>query len=146
MQPMLRLIVTGSQGWTNQGFVWLQLTKALRRANDADRGLLVVQGDCQRGPDRFAKQWAMEQMRWGAAVDVEDHPADWSRGLSGGFRRSEKMVRLGAWGILGFLADCPKPDCKRPRPHGSHGTTHCLRVAKKHGIPAKAWKTKGWRT
>lgn len=142
-EPALRLIVTGSRNWTNEDFVWGQLTKAMVAAGG--RKLIVVQGEGNRGPDRFARRWAMEQMRWGTQVDVESWEADRSNGPSGSFRRNERMVRAGAWGILGFLADCDKLDCRRPRPHGSHGTTHCLRVARRYLVPAKVWKTKGWK-
>lgn len=145
-KPYLRLLVTGSRNFTNSDFVESQLVVRFARAQQAGRGLLIVQGDCPNGPDRFAARWAMEQMRWGAQVDLESHRADWSRGPGEGFRRNERMVRLGAWGVLGFVADCVKPNCTRPRPHGSHGTMHCLKVAKVHDLPIRVWKTKGWQT
>ena len=139
---VLRVIVTGSRTWTNWQFVWTKLDGVLEKA---DRRIVVVQGECTDGPDMYAKRWALVQEAKGYPVTLENHKADWSQGNGAGFRRSERMVRLGAWGVLGFVDDCRLHYCNRPRPHGSHGTSHCLKVAKYYKIPIKAWKTKDWK-
>lgn len=137
-----RVIVTGSRNWINEDFVWTQLTAVQWKEK---RPLTVIHGGCRDGADRFAASWVLFQVSHGGMVRPLVFPADWSKGLSDGFRRNERMVRSGADLILGFLADCTKPGCDRPRPHGSHGTSHCLKVAKAHRIPVRAWRTKGWR-
>ena len=145
-KPALRLIVTGSRTFTNKDFVWMKLTNTMARVHGLGRNLLIVHGGCPEGPDAFADEWVDFLLSTKASgIDREVHLAKWRRlGPSAGFRRNEEMVRLGAWGVLGFLDQCYKPDCTRPKPHGSHGTSHCLKVARHYKIPIKAWKTKGW--
>lgn len=136
----LRLLVTGSRNWTREHKVHLKLNEAVKRARG--RNIILVHGGCPEGVDNFARRWYLrEQVFNRQLVDMEIHRADWSKGLSAGFRRNEHMVRLGAWGVLGFVAPCTKPNCPRgPAPHGSHGTMHCLKVAKAHKLNIHAWK------
>lgn len=136
----LRLLVTGSRNFRREHFVHRKLNEAVKRARGRD--IILVHGDCPDGPDNFAHRWyGKERVFNRQLVDEDRVPADWSKGLSAGFRRNEVMVRRGAWGVLGFVAPCIKPNCPRgPAPHGSHGTMHCLKVAKAHHLNIKAWK------
>ncbi|MGX9924151.1 SLOG family protein [Streptomyces sp. NPDC002248] len=141
----LRVIVTGSRNWSAEHIVHTKLDEAVGRA--APLPIILVQGGCSEGPDNFSHRWFLRTQvaNPSAVADEEIWEADWSQGLSGGFRRNEHMVRAGAWGVLGFVAPCIKPGCTRNggKPHGSHGTMHCLKVARHYNLPIRAWK-RGW--
>lgn len=137
----LRLLVTGSRNWSREHLVHLKLNQALGRAGN--RRVRLVHGGCPQGVDNFAQRWyERERVFNNRLLDPDIYKADWNKGLSAGFRRNEQMVLDGAWGVLGFVAPCIKPRCTRDdgKPHGSHGTMHCLKVAKARGLPIKAWK------
>lgn len=135
----LRLLVTGSQNFTKEHFVHTKLDQAVLRARG--RRIILVQGACPKGPDNFAHRWYERRRVFNRNLSEEQVPADWHRfGLSAGFRRNEEMVRRGAWGVLGFVAPCIKPGCRREGIHGSHGTMHCLKVAKHYNLNIRAWK------
>lgn len=140
IQP-LRLLITGSRNWSREHWVHIKLAEAMERARG--RQVRLVHGGCPEGVDNFAQRWyERERVFNRQLLRPEIHRADWDKGLSGGFRRNERMVRLGAWGVLGFVAPCIKPGCTRNngQPHGSHGTSHCLKVAKAHNLHIRAWK------
>lgn len=136
----LRLLVTGSRNWSREHQVHLKLAEAVRRAEN--RPVVLVHGGCLEGVDNFVSRWYERERVFNRHLHQEIHEADWDTGLSAGFRRNEFMVKLGAWGVLGFAGPCIKPSCKRPKPHGSHGTMHCLKVAKHYKLPIRAWKEK----
>lgn len=128
-----RVIVTGSQDWTDPELV----RKVLRAVWIwAPPGTVLVSGGCPRGADRLAERaWR------GLGGEVERHRPDWPRyGKAAGFRRSEHMVLLGASLCVAFGMPCRKPECagKDPDPkwpyHVTHGTGHCSLFAEEHGI------------
>lgn len=130
----MRVLVTGSRSWRGHEPVHAALDELLA----AHPGMVLVHGACAQGVDAIADRWAT--LRGLPASRVERHPAQWRRyGRSAGLRRNEHMVRLGADVCLAFIGECVKPGCDRPRPHGSHGATHCADLAQAAGIPVRRW-------
>lgn len=141
MTPLpLRLLLTGSREGVGEHLVFGKLSE--KRQQAGSRGLILVHGDCPDGVDNSGNRWYERERMHQPPLFEEAHPANWNKyGNSAGFRRNEVMVRMGAWGVLGLVAPCTKKDCKRkPQPHGTHGTMHCLKVAKHYGLPIQAWK------
>jgi hypothetical protein len=119
-----RILITGSRDWTDRVVIQDALYEtwvALGQPRDA----ILVQGEA-RGADKICKEvWNYWQF------PVESHPADWSTyGRRAGTLRNEKMVALGATVCLAF----PLPQ--------SIGTFHCMRIARRAGIPVKDYGTK----
>ena len=129
----MRVLVAGSRTWTNDAAI----RQALRYATEghAFDYVTIVHGDCPTGADRIANHIADY---WGIAC--ERHPAAWQEyGKAAGFIRNAEMVAAGADVCLAFLMPCTKPSCPHPRPHPSHGATHCADLAEKAGIPTYRW-------
>lgn len=136
-----RLLVTGSQDWDDAATVW----RVLKAVWTFDPDTLLVSGGCPRGADLLCESYWDEYLGGG----VERHRPDWYPNRDGvldraaGFRRSEHMVRLGAWGCAAFILPCEKPGCADRRPdrglayHGTHGSVHCANYAEDHGIPVR---------
>jgi hypothetical protein len=115
-----RVLVTGSREFTDYDMLAEVLAAELAEHPD----MIVVHGDCPSGLDALAKRWCVEN-----GVAQEPHPADWRRlGKSAGFRRNTFMAGLGARRCHAF----PLP--------GSRGTLHCMKVAKRAGIPVNVHK------
>lgn len=139
--PRRRLLVTGSQDWDDATTIW----RVLKVAWTFDPDILLVSGACPRGADLLCETYWDEYLGGG----TERHPANWypngSRTLdrSAGFRRSEYMVSLGAWGCAAFILPCERRDCRGRPPdrgldyHGTHGSVHCADYAEDHGIATR---------
>jgi len=130
-----RVLVTGSQGWQDAELV----ARVLRALWILTEGGVLVSGGCPRGADALAER------AWRAlGGEVERHRPEWGRyGNSAGFRRSEKMVQLGAGICVAFILPCDKPLCEGKPPdrgleyHGTHGSVHCADYAEDHGIATR---------
>lgn len=132
-----RILITGSRDWTNETRVAFALGAACSRLLKGNGGypnqFTVVHGACPSGADALADRIARDQ---GMAVEV--HPADWeTNGRAAGLVRNAAMVDLGADICLAFCMPCTKSGCTKPKPHDSHGTTHCLERAKAAGIEVR---------
>lgn len=130
----MRVLVTGSRDWTDWATVWLALDEVDRESSEP---LTVVHGACPTGADEFADQWGTQ-----AGCTVERHPATWRLpngqiDKGAGFARNAHMVGLGADVCLAFIGPCTKERCTAPRPHGSHGASHCSALADSAGIPVR---------
>jgi hypothetical protein len=138
----MRVLITISRTWTNSEPVhrWLDMLATQYGS------LTVVQGAAKKG-DAIAANWAADAKRRGLPVVDEPHPADWDKhGIGAGLIRNEEMVNDGADICLAFIDECRKPPSKckrRPRPHGSHGATHCADLAEDAGIETRRFT---WRT
>lgn len=161
----LRVGVTGSRTYRDVSTIREALVDACRRGRPHEGHLLIHgQCDPQhpdmgrRIPWRRAKKLSIEVQgrlagadwlcEWVALEleardcmpwDICGYPADWYPGgtfdRTAGFRRNGQMVEAGADEWEAFLALCVKPGCRQPRPHPSHGASHCADLAWKSGIP-----------
>jgi hypothetical protein len=119
-----RILVTGSRDWPDHDVIYDALDAALNAA-PKDRDTWLVVGDCPRGADRIAYQWAVTAM-----VPIDVHLADWAtHGKAAGPIRNGAMVRAGANLCLAFIQA------------GSRGATHTLELARRAGIPTRVWTT-----
>lgn len=111
----MRVIVTGSRGWSDRGRISDRLA-LLPGADDT----VVVHG-AARGVDRIAGQEAEK-----LGLRVEAHPADWiAHKKAAGFVRNEQMAVAGADLCLAFW------DSK------STGTQDMIQRALRHDIPVE---------
>lgn len=132
---MMRVLITGSRGWTHRAVVegvldhWQAVACGVGRRYQQGP-LVIVHGACPRGADAHADRWATRH-----GVQVERHPADWQRyGPRSGFVRNAEMVAAGADLCLAFILPCDKLTCPRRGQHDSHGTDHCAGLARAAGI------------
>lgn len=126
----VRILVTGSRTWTDAPAVHV----ALAEATAGHRGCVIVHGDCPRGADRIARDWAR-----GNGHRHEPHPADWTKGRAAGHLRNSEMVALGADVVLAFVDTCETPGCPRRGQHFSHGTQDCVKKAAAAGIRVETY-------
>ena len=114
----MRILFTGSRWLTDTHLVEDALINVIAETRE---DVVVVHGDCPTGADAIAQDF-VDHARL-KSVQVERHPADWSRGKRGGPDRNQEMVDLGADVCLAF-------------PLGeSRGTRDCIRRARTAGIP-----------
>lgn len=117
--------MTGSRAWSKPadvGTVLGALYEALQLHPDKPP-MTVIHGDCPRGADKFADQWAVRAIDDGKNVVVERYPADWETyGKSAGFKRNTAMVETGVDVCVAFFAG------------KSRGTWHCYSAAKRAGV------------
>lgn len=114
----IRVLVAGSQLWTDHEFIWDELYRLLGEYGR----FTLIHGDCPTGADHFADTWAYE-VGLDLSDDVERYPADWARyKKAAGYRRNAEMIKLGADLCVVFILD------------ESPGSEHTLKLAKKAGI------------
>jgi hypothetical protein len=117
----MRILITGSRNWPDDGTVEQAILDVKNWFYFDWEDVVIVHGDCPTGADAIADEFATEY-----DIKVERHPADWKKhGRAAGPIRNQEMVDLGADICLAF----PLPD--------SRGTIHCMKAAKKAGIPVK---------
>lgn len=110
----MRILITGSREHEDVELIEYAIESQLNYAEE----ITIVHGDCPRGADAIADQYAMDN-----DLQVERHPADWERySKKAGIIRNQEMVDLGADICIAF------PIGKSP------GTRHCANAAKRAGI------------
>jgi hypothetical protein len=155
-----RVLVTGSRSWRDYSFLCGVLDGILA----AHPVLTVIEGACPEGADVMAHAWVRRQLRQGASVRSERHPADWDAPCreecqpghrrkrrngrefcpaAGHYRNRDKLVAPGADECLAFLAACDEFRCRGRQPHGSHGGADCATLAWQAGIPVRPY-ARGW--
>lgn len=135
---MFRVLVTGSRSWRDTDAIHTALdAAAVSSAQAGYYGMTVVHGGA-RGADRTAALWVADRKRRGWPVDGEAHPVsreEWrTLGSYAGMSRNRRMVELGADVCMAFINPCESEKCRRPRPHGTHGTVQCAELAEAEGI------------
>lgn len=133
----MRILVTGSRSWTDEDAVEAALREAWIDAGSPVQvaSMTLVHGACPTGADAIADRIARR-----VGMQVEPHPADWERhGRSAGPIRNAEMVVAGADVCLAFIAACTSPRCREPRPHPSHGATHCADLSTAAGIEVRRY-------
>lgn len=115
----IRIILTGSREFTDRDLIAAALREAANKlsADDAASVTLITGG--ARGADRLAADIARD-LGW----SVETHPADWSYGKTGGFRRNQQMVDAGADVCIALFVEGL----------ACNGTKDCSRRARRAGI------------
>jgi len=115
-----KILVAGSRSVKSEEWVHRMLDKLLINVVNATPTpqIVVIQGTA-RGPDRFARSWAIKN-----GHRYEDHPADWDNlGRRAGYARNEQMVKQ-------------RPDAAVFFWDGeSNGTLHAINLVKETGIP-----------
>jgi YspA, cpYpsA-related SLOG family len=145
------ILVTGSRTWDDVQAIRTALADAWHAAReDGWPGIEVIEGQAS-GADSIAAAWAREHHHDG--VGHHPMPAAWERCApncpaghrrtahdrtycpTAGHRRNAAMIAAGPLLALAFLMPCTSARCTRPRPHDSHGATHCTDLARAAGIP-----------
>jgi hypothetical protein len=49
----------------------------------------------------------------------------------------QRLLTSGNGKVVAIDLPCTKEDCKRPQPHNTHGTAHCVQLAEKAGLPVE---------
>ena len=130
MPDRLRVLVTGSRQWQDWDAVCGAIADLAREHHGQ---VVVVHGAARSGADKYADMAARALM-----LTPEPHPADWgTHGKRAGFIRNTEMVALGADLCLAFALPCTLPSCRKKEPHATHGTAHCVSLARKAGIPVQ---------
>ncbi|MGW2740670.1 SLOG family protein [Streptomyces sp. NPDC001288] len=142
MTAPYRILITGSRTWTDRTAVWQAIATAALTNAPQNAEIIVVHGACKEGADAHAAAWINAARAANRRpVDGDPHPANWRpngvRDNGAGYRRNAEMVDAGADICLAFVDPCAKPNCPKPKPHGSHGTSHCADLAEAAGIPTK---------
>lgn len=121
--PTVRLLITGSRNFGNQGSSDIVLMRdslkdARRRLLDAGFGRIILVHGAARDADQLAASVGKSM-----GFVLEAHPAQWNvHGKAAGPIRNKEMVDLGADLVLAF-------------PRGSsRGTRGCMALADKAGI------------
>lgn len=132
-----RLLVTGSRDWSDYDVIRRAISQVVAE-RVAETGapyppIVVVHG-AARGADLLAAKAAGE-----FRLTPEPHRAVWknpdgSRNRRAGYERNELMVSLGADLCLAFVMPCQKSGCGGREAHDSHGTAHCMGLARQAGI------------
>lgn len=117
MKGKFRLLITGSRYWDDPKTI----LNAIRNAvSDHCKGrqLVIVQGDCPTGADKFARDFAT-LLGW----ELETYPADWDKyGKKAGPIRNQQMVDSHPELALAFLL------------RDSKGTKDCIRRCEQSGV------------
>ena len=131
-----RLLVAGSRTWMDAArfaFALGEATGEAMKAGHPMSEIVIIHGACPKGADAMAERLARDYR-----LRTEPHPADWdTHGKRAGFIRNEAMVSLGADLALAFIMPCLLPSCRDRKPHGTHGASHCARLAERAGITVR---------
>jgi YspA, cpYpsA-related SLOG family len=139
------ILVTGSRSWTDEDLVGTSLLAVRDRLAALEREprpVALMEGEGGKA-DIAARRFAIEQ-GW----KVIRRPAQWKKfGYGAGPLRNREMiadaVRLrdqhqAAVAIVGFVAWCLEEGCRYRHAYGerhpTHGTAHCLDLARRAGL------------
>lgn len=132
----LRVLITSSRTWDDEGFVWRVLDTVFEPLDE----MVLVHGACPEGGDEHADRWARENMAngFGEGLTVRRRPANWARhGRRAGRVRNVQMVEEGVDLCLAFARLCADPKCRRKDSHITHGTEHCSAYALGSGVETR---------
>jgi len=119
---MFKLIVAGSRGFNNYGFLKERLDYYLSKIEDE---IEIVSGTA-RGADKLGERYAEER-----GYLIKRMPADWGKyGLRAGYIRNEEMAMYAA----------PDGGCVCFWDGISSGTGHMIDLARKHKLKVKVIK------
>lgn len=91
---MMKLLIAGSRSYNNYKQFCTIIEKILKKVDKKD--LMIIQGDCPKGADAFAKRWAKENN-----IKCEAYPADWDKhGKKAGMIRNGIMAEKCTHAVL----------------------------------------------
>jgi hypothetical protein len=132
----MRVLVTGPRDWDD----WSTVKRACLEVSAVCAGydtVTLVEGEAP-GADTMFKTFG-RRLGW----TIEPYPANWypngKYDRTAGHKRNQVMVNSGADVCLALLAECQKSNCRRDRPHWTHGTTDCIKRAERAGIPVRRY-------
>lgn len=147
------VLVTGSRTFSDVPAIHDTLLDTWHDARqDGWPGIEVIEGQAS-GADSIAADWAKANREHG--VGHQPTPARWEQCApncppghrrpahdrtycpTAGHRRNQDMVGAGPLIALAFIDDCTSTRCAKPKPHDSHGVTHCIKAARKAGVPVR---------
>jgi len=119
----MRVLVTGSRQFTDRAFLYAEMDKVGRIAQEAgDVELIVVHGAAP-GADTLASEWCWDRRRFSPCPVPLAYPVNWRpMGVynpHAGKARNVEMLRSGVDLILAFFANGAK----------NAGTRHCVTEA-----------------
>lgn len=115
---MTRILVTGSRDWVDVSVLEAALLQAWERTGRVENPVLVS-GANPKGADALAEEF-WRRRGW----PVERHPANWGEhGRAAGPIRNSEMVKSGVDMCVAVILD------------GSKGASHCVKQARKAGVP-----------
>ena len=123
----MRILVTGPRDWTNG---YLIAARLIDVSHEHGSGVTLIEGGA-KGFDCLSRL-AAELFGW----TVETYKPNYSlyARWEAPFLRNQTMVDTGANVCVTGYLPCVLPNCKKPQPHGTHGTADCVDRAKKAGI------------
>jgi YspA, cpYpsA-related SLOG family len=135
----MRILVTGSRDWRDEKYVHEAIDTIITAEGKQPSQVTVVHGDCPTGADQHAASWAARRL-----AGTDEHPANWREfGQGAGFKRNVEMVESGVDICLAFIRPCISEHCQIVEVHGSHGSTHCSKVAQANRVPTTVYRS-GW--
>lgn len=150
----MRILVTGPRIWTNEEIVYDALTDTfnlcLRYGSTITFEPKVVVHGGAKGLDLIVDSIAKEK-GWATELHYPNYGKYPPRLAP--LMRNQEMVDSGINVCLAFLMECPVANCKRERPHYTHGTADCMARAMKAGVPVRKyedgilrnwWQGRGW--
>lgn len=122
----MRVIITGSRTWTNDGMIAREMHRIAKGC--PDEHLVFIHGAAPHGADAMVGPAAdvIASIQAGLTVEVEEFPAEWDAlGPSAGHIRNQEMADAGADMCLAFSKGWPI----------TAGTASMCAKAIKAGIP-----------
>lgn len=124
---MVRVLVTGSRDWYDEGLVREELDRIWDRCLPFEM-ITVVHGGCPTGADKYAAKWVDSTRAYEINVTEEIFPADWEKhGRSAGPIRNREMVDSGPEYFLAFVRN------------GSPGAMGTVNLCRQDRIPGAVW-------
>lgn len=128
----MKIGVTASRTWKDQGLIWGDLNEALAQAKRRGEDLTVAWGVAKRGGDLHVTQWVELMQRRGEEVVADPHPPNRARhGDRCYYVRNLAIVRSGIGRLYAYIHD------------DSPGATQTLGLARTYGVPRKVYRRWG---
>jgi len=132
----MRILVTGPRIWTDVMPILDIFQKVTQGISYSE--VTLIEGEAT-GFDTVAKNMG-RFLHW----NIEPYPVtkdEWypngSYDAKAGHKRNQRMVDSGADLAIAGLMKCNKANCRKLRPHITHGTADCIKRIKKAGIPLR---------
>lgn len=88
------IVIAGSRGFNNYDFLHREVLKILEENNLSPEDIVIVSGGAN-GADKLGERFAME-----LNIDLDMHPADWTKGRGAGMIRNREMANISQIAII----------------------------------------------